>query len=352
MSRHGKKIYDMLFFNKSYTEKILLNIENLKDKEVVAIYNPENIGIMNSTKDLFENHIGINELFKKKQINLITKKITSSNIKQIVFSSNTFGFKELAEKIREESEDIKIKFFWHGSFSMFVQENEIYFFNQIIELLEKNIINGVAFAKESMYEFYKEKGYKSYFLPNRVPEIDGKLKNEKLDIYEDNMLNIGLYSAGERWEKNTYNQLSAASMVKDSVVDILPATELVTTFCDLMNIQIKDERLVYLSREELLKRMAVNDINLYVTFTECSPVIPLESLEMGVPCITGNNHHYFKNSKLYDYLVVKSEDDINEIYEKIKRAIDNKNEIMKLYSEWKQEYNSYVGECFKKFVEG
>lgn len=70
--------------------------------------------------------------------------------------------------------------------------------------------------------------------------------------------------------------------------------------------------------------MAQNDVNLYVTFTECSPVVPLESLEMGVPCITGNNHHYFKDSKLYDYLVVKSEDDINEIAQKIKLCLEKR----------------------------
>ena len=51
-------------------------------------------------------------------------------------------------------------------------------------------------------------------------------------------------------------------------------------------------------RNELIKRLANNDLNLYVTFSECAPMLPLESFEVGVPCLTGNNHHYFKNTEL------------------------------------------------------
>ena len=79
-------------------------------------------------------------------------------------------------------------------------------------------------------------------------------------------------------------------------------------------------------------------------------MLPLESLELGVPCITGNNHHYFRNSKLSDYLIVKAEDDINEIYEKIKFAISNKDEIINLYKIWKNEYNLFCENKLSEFL--
>ena len=142
---------------------------------------------------------------------------------------------------------------------------------------------------------------------------------------KDNRIKLGLYSSGDRWEKNTYNQLSACAMVKDAYVDIVPETKLATSFCKLMNIKrLNDEPTMALSREELLKRMAKNTVNLYVTFTECSPMIPLESFELGVPCIIGNNTDFFKNSELEELVVVKEEDSIDEIYEKINIAIENK----------------------------
>ena len=98
--------------------------------------------------------------------------------------------------------------------------------------------------------------------------------------------------------------------------------------------------------------MSLNDVNLYVTFTECSPVIPLESLELGVPCITGNNHSYFKDSELEKYLVVKSEDDIDEIHEKIKLCLSEKENIMKLYSNWKKDYDVIAKKLLKDFING
>ena len=88
--------------------------------------------------------------------------------------------------------------------------------------------------------------------------------------------------------------------------------------------------------------MAKNTVNLYVTFTECSPMIPLESFELGVPCVIGNNTDFFKNSKLNEMVVVKEEDSIDEIYEKINFAIEKKDEIMELYRQWKKEYSKEV----------
>ncbi|MNP62753.1 hypothetical protein D3C76_1580700 [compost metagenome] len=97
--------------------------------------------------------------------------------------------------------------------------------------------------------------------------------------------------------------------------------------------------------------MSKNDVNLYVTFTECAPMVPLESLELGVPCITGNNHHYFKNTELENYLVVKSEDDINEIAYKINLCINNRNHIIEMYKEWKKIYNFESEESVRRFLD-
>ena len=51
-------------------------------------------------------------------------------------------------------------------------------------------------------------------------------------------------------------------------------------------------------------------------------MLPLESLEVGVPCITGNNHHYFKNDELEKFLVVNQESNPIDIKNKIEAAFD------------------------------
>ncbi|MDD4387376.1 MAG: hypothetical protein PHD15_06480 [Clostridia bacterium] len=357
MSRHLKNIISIFKYNKKELKSIKEQIELYKDKEYIAIYNPYTIGVMNSTKELFENTLSLSELFSNKFIEEIANCIVENNIKQVIFSPIVYGWKELVEKLKEKNKDIKIRFFWHGSHSLFVNRDESYFLYNILEMCDRKLVDSIAFAKESMADFYKQKGYNAVFVKNTVKSIrpdkiisteyynNLKKQKDKAKTY------VGIYSAGDRWEKNTFNQISSLSLMKNVILDCIPATELVTSFCKLMNINLK-ETSGYLKREEMIARMALNDINLYVTFTECSPIVPLESLEMGVPCLTGNNHHYFKDTKLEEYLVVKSEDDINEIAKKTKVALENKEEIISIYKDWKKEYDKESKESVKNFLEG
>ena len=48
--------------------------------------------------------------------------------------------------------------------------------------------------------------------------------------------------------------------------------------------------------------------------------------------------------------MVKNIDDINEIYEKINYAINNKNHIIKLYKEWKKKYLVEYKNCKNNFT--
>ena len=104
-------------------------------------------------------------------------------------------------------------------------------------------------------------------------------------------------------------------------------------------------------RNELLDRMSKNTLNLYVTFSECAPMLPLESFETDTICLTGNNHHYFKNTELEKYLVVSNEESPVEISKKIKLCLKNKEEILKLYKSWKKENDKLSIQSVKEFIE-
>ena len=162
-------------------------------------------------------------------------------------------------------------------------------------------------------------------------------------------IRIGVYASGDRWVKNFYNQISAASMIKNHIIDCIPISEKTRVFCDYINATIEgcEETL---SRENLLKRMATNDINLYVTFVECAPLLPLESLELGIPCITSDNHHYWKGTELEKYLVVSAPDNIIEIKDKIDIVLKNRKKIIELYKKWKSEYDKEARENIEKFI--
>lgn len=346
MNRHVKKIFTIFKYPKKSVKLVLEEIKKYNSKEYIVFYNSECIGIMNATKEIFDNTIPLAEIFNKKEIEDIAEEISKSNIKQIIFATQAHGYKALAEKIKEKNSKIIIKFMWHGSHSLFVNRDEEYFLESILDLEKRGIVTSIGFLKESMAKYYSLKGYNSYFVMNTVNTI----KEAKSDIKRDE-IKVGIYSSGDRWEKNTYNQLSACSLVDNNIiVDSIPATELFKSYCKLMNIKYVEDLKTSVSRDELVDRMSKNTINLYVTFTECAPMIPLESMQVGVPCIVGDNNHYFTNTNLEKYLVVKAEDSIDEIAEKMKLCIENRDEIMRLYKEWKKEYDLKSKESVNKFL--
>jgi len=188
-------------------------------------------------------------------------------------------------------------------------------------------------------------GYNTMLVRNtvRLPKkITGKPPKEEV--------RIGIYAAKcDDWRKNLFAQLAAASLIPNAVVDMVPLNPEAMTFADEIGLKL-DGLDKPIPRKELLKRMANNTINLYVTFSECAPMLPVESFEVGVPCISGNNHHYFKGQELENY-IVKNEENPIEIKKQIENCLNNKNEVMKLYKTWKKENDALSKKSVQNFLD-
>jgi hypothetical protein len=335
-----EKLRDKLLKSKDYKKQInnsIYVLDKYYNKEYVIMHNPRWLGVTSATKELFENLVPLQEIYNKNDAKRIAEKIVSCSIKQVVFSAFCFGWEDLARELKSINGSIKIKVFWHGSNSQVIDEINWKTNTEALLLHKEGIIDVFATCKESILNFYKSQGYKTTFIMNtvRLPEK----QNEDENIIKSNSLNndkikIGLYAAGLDWRKNMYNQIAAISLIKDSIADLIPLSYEAKVFARKHNLKITGLE-KGIKREELLKRIALNDINLYVTFSECAPMLPIESLEAGVVCLTGDNNHYFKNTELEKYLIVDREDDIISISQKIKVALENKEKIIALYKEWK-----------------
>ena len=204
-----------------------------------------------------------------------------------------------------------------------------------------------------MTEFYKNLGYNAYYMMNNVKSLDIDKEEKNLDKIkqEDQSVNIGIYNAHSRELKNIYTQILATTFLKETNIDIVPISKEVKQYLKALDIKYTciDK---FIPTEELMRRIKRNDINIYVTFTECSPMFPMESFEQGVPCLIGNNNDYFLGSKLREYVCVNREDDPREIRDKITKVIENKEEVLKLYREWKNNFNNEVKKQVKEFLEG
>ena len=345
-------LYRKYRFKKSLiTNEYLNRIESTKqhiidnsNEKYIVFYNSNWLGAASATKELFENLVDCGELYRKEDIKNIGNVILKSNIEQIIFSSFAEGWKNLAIYLKNNKKNIKLKTYWHGSHSQVSDEYGWKRNKEIIKLHNKNIVDVMATCKESLLNFYKKEGYNAYFLTNKVTI------EKKKNIKKASKLVIGLYAAKcDDWRKNMFSQMAAISLIENAVIDMVPLNETAVEFAKILKVKIQGTT-VSLPREKLIERMLKNSLNLYVTYSECAPMLPLESMENNVVCITGNNHHYFKNSKLEKYIVVNNEEDVLEIKNKIETALNNSEKIIKMYNNFSIDNRKNAERMTKDFL--
>lgn len=342
-------------YNRKYPKKYRKFAKNankdvLNKKDYVVFVNPEWFGVYNATIELFGEHVtSLAELKRPKEIEKLGNAILSNkNIKQVFFSAMCKGWKDLIIYLKEHNKKIKIKTFWHGNHS---QVSEPYGWErneEIFDLHKAGYIDIMGTCKQSLIDFYKFQGYTPQFITNIVSE---DVKKQVDEPYNDKKIHIGLYAAkSDDWRKNMYSQIAAASLVKNAVIDMVPLNDDAIKFANLLHVPIQGIK-GSLPRYELIKRMSKNDINLYVTFSECAPMVILESFAVGVPCVSGNNHHYFKGSKLYDYVIVNNESSPTAIKEKIDMCLKNKDFLIDEYQKWEVQNSNDNKKQVKDFLE-
>lgn len=329
---------------KSGIEKTIKDIEKGKEKSI-AFFNPEWFGVANATKELFPYSVECKELYRRKDIVDITNKIISCGYKTVIFSGFCIGWKKLA--IELNSKGIKVQTYFHGSHSQVLEPYGWARNLEIFDLAKKGIINKMATCKASLVNFYRSYGCNTTLLANKV-----NIKKYKRTRKDDNFV-VGIYAAKtDNYRKNAFSCLAAAKLIKrkNVVIDMVPLTKSAKTVAKLLNIPIQgiDHAI---PREELLARMANCDIVTYVTFTECAPMTPLESFAQGVPCVVGDNCHYFKGEELEDYLVISEETNPEKIANKIDKVIDNKEKVLKLYDEWYKKTEKNTNKLLKDYLE-
>ena len=314
--------------------------------DYVVFHNPNWLGTTSATIELFnDNRVPCGEFYTKRSMKKVGNLILEKDIKQVIFSAMCIGWKDLAYYLKKKNPNILIKVFWHGSLS---QVYEPYGWARNIELInmaKDGVLTTFGICKESLMNFYRALDINVKLITNNVN------LNSKYSLKKSKNVSIGIYSSSkDNWLKNLFTQIAAASLIKDVTVDIVPMDSEIANFATSLGLKVTGvDKLI--PREELLKRMSANTINLYVTFSECAPMLPIESFEVGTICLTGNNHHYFKNTELEKYLVIDNEENPVEIAEKAELCINNKDKILELYKKWKKENNNNSSMSVAEFLE-
>lgn len=334
----------------SRLDKLNIEIDRFSGQDYLLFSNPNWVGMSHVAVDLFGGYVPIKsiDVYTEKEILEVAKLIAGANKRLIIMNGLVAGWSKVIEHIRSIDKNVEIKVLYHGGDVRLARWDDYSSFMKILGLHNMDVINEIGFVKKQQAEFYIKKGYRARFVANNIVFQDPE-KYKDSDQPKHGGVRIGLYCSGDVEWKNVFNQIAAASLVEGAELDVVPLNHMMAGYADKVGVRLIGSDTL-LPREELLTRMASNDVNMYVSFAEASPLLPLESMELGVPCITANNHHYWQGTPLEKFLVVSRPDDMLAIHEQIEKVLKNRSEIMALYEEWKAGYDKVSAASVKKFL--
>lgn len=324
--------YSIYIYRGRRIKNLKIELSNIKS-DYIIICHPEKIEENEQIDTLFDgNTIFIREMYTKKEAKLVARAIIDANIKLVILNSYSSGWETILSELKTLKGNIICKLLVYNGNGKVAKEKNWNIWNKITDLYNKGNIDELGFFKKSLCDFYQLKGFNAKYL---IKYVDIKNKEKYSKNSEHKAIKVGMYEGNNNIIKNPYNQLCAISLLENSKLEYIPIHYTVTMFARKFNINLIG-KYGSLTKEEIYKKMANNDINLNVSLLDEESLLPVESFELGSISIVGSNFELFKNSELEKYIVVKEEDNIIEIYNKMKYALENKQQILRLYQEWKE----------------
>lgn len=289
-------------------------------------------------EDNFENIVFISSSPSRFKLNKIIKILKKDNIKQVIIEDYFIGIQKFIEKLNELN--ITVKIVWINGLATLNEEIELGNLIEVLNLLKNNKIHSLGFTQDNIYQVYKDlKGVKKLSLT-----VKSSSKRQK-----ENNTNISIYGDAYNWQSNYFNQLSALKLIDEYNLLVLNSKNIVNRFCkffDIKNNKI-NKKFNVKNFKELIENLNAASC---VEFSSLFDLFIIDSYNNGVPVVVGNNTLFFKNTELNDMVVVKSDDDVNEIASKINYCLKNNKKIIKIYNDCKKKYDKECQKLINDFI--
>ena len=281
-----------------------------KNESSIVLVPKQDIKYYDSLNYTLKNTILVDNV---KEDTRIINIINNSKIKKIYLVGNNDLFRFILPRIKK---DIVVCWIFNDAFSSLSNAGVRYNLNTIFEYYDRTLIDIIGCFNKDNMKVFENAGYKCEY-------IDLKLDKNEIKLVNSN--SIGIISDDFDPNNNFYNQLAALTFVDYDVCKFMSVMKATNHFYKYFNIKSK----VLKSIDEVMKD---NFVNLYINFTNTNKELILKSYNYGVPVIVGNCDFYDNNKYLKEHLVVKSDDDVNEIADKISFVKNNYKKIIEEYS--------------------
>ncbi len=316
--------------------------------DVISVQHPEWKGIHASAEQMFDVLLDIPDTLEPESALHYAELIEATGCSKVVLSGFPVSYRYLVLALRHKFPRIKILAVYHGNYNQYREDYDRLSFSTLLNLAKAGKIDKLGFVKAGMAEVITAgTGVRTGFLMNWIDRIPEKPSEP---LAGGPHLGLWLLWSGN-WQKPPFTMLASSLLIPGSVVHGADSDDRLNEYIRLLNIQAEFAGRPLL-RSELFEKMSKMHVNLYVTFHECAPMLPLESLSLGVPCIMGPVSHYFEDAPyLHQRLVVPYPDRAEVVASYILKAIEERTEIIEAYRDYIPGYNDRARQHLERFLD-
>lgn len=219
---------------------------------------------------------------------------------------------------------VRVLVSWHATFLQHGEPVNREALLAAIELAREGVVERIGFTKAAMAGAFARAGVPSTTLLNDLRTVP-----RPAPAAGDRISRAGIWSVGAIWRKLPYAMLAACAEL-DPVPSVRASgsDHALAGLAELLGVPLEQQG-APVAREDMAAALAGCDVNLYVTLSECSPMLLLESLAAGRPCLVGpNTSHFDEDPFLYERLVAGEPDRHERIAAAMRRAHAERDAIL------------------------
>ena len=311
----------------------------------IGICHPDWRGIRAATYALSDEVVEISEIRSEAHLAEFASFLAAVGPAVIAVHGIIPGASSLFPELRSRLPRARLLLAYHGSPSQENFPGETELLDEMIQLARDGQIDALGFLKQGMAESVRLRGVRTYQLYNKVTPLPIPPARP---AQRSSGPAIGLF-VPPVMHKNFYTQLLGALAIPSSKVHVLqpPVGSLFAREMDRLVVHgLQPHR-------EFLSLLGTMDVNLYVTLSECYPMTVLESLQLGVPCVTSDTSPIFDDDpELRELLVVRKFSDPDSITRQIERALGARPEIARRGRELLARLNDKADQLWSAFASG
>lgn len=297
--------------------RTLLSRGDVDPVTTLAVHCPMWLGLTASTRAMFDNTMPIPfspqqhpDLVTLSEVDEYVAILKAIAPRRLVISGGNRVHRDIAVKLKSSCPKTRIDLMWHGNQLRWTETRERDEFLMWVGEYRAGTIDKIWVAKRGLDALLRAGGIEAELFENFHPQQNRHPRH----LNGDGPIKIGVWSVDNNWQKNLISQLLAFAgdrnfEVYHAVTDPI-VLSLLETF-NVRNVRVGDSPI---PRDRFLSWLGKMDVNLYVTLSECSPNVPLESIALSVPVIVGPTTTFFNTEPfLYERLVVPSPEDMASI---------------------------------------